>query len=179
MMPQMRSATERLKNTIRDVPDFPKPGVVFKDITPVLQSPHLFRLAITLFSDRYQRKTIDTIVAIDARGFIFASALAYVLGTGVVLVRKKGKLPYKTISSSYDLEYGSNTIEMHVDSIEKGQRVLVIDDVLATGGTMKATFDLVRELGGEIVEAAFFVELTFLNGREKLGPTPIFSAIKY
>jgi adenine phosphoribosyltransferase len=175
----MRSATERLKQSVRDIPDFPKPGIVFKDITPILQDGQLFRLAITLFSDRYQRKTIDQIVAIDARGFLFASALAYVLGTGLSLVRKKGKLPYKTVQASYDLEYGSNTVEMHVDALKKGQRVLIVDDVLATGGTMKAAIDLVQELGAEVVEVAFFAEIAFLEGRRKLGKVPVFSAMQF
>jgi adenine phosphoribosyltransferase len=179
MIPTMRSATERLKKSVRDIPDFPKPGIVFKDITPILQDGQLFRLAITLFSDRYQRKTIDQIVAIDARGFLFASALAYVLGTGISLVRKKGKLPHKTIEASYDLEYGSNTVEMHVDALKKGQRVLIVDDVLATGGTMKAAIDLVEKLEAQVVEVAFFAEINFLEGRKKLGNVPIFSAMQF
>ena len=178
-MATMHSATERLKNAIRDVPDFPKPGIVFKDITPIFQDAQLLRLTISILADRYQRKTVDQIVAIDARGFLLGSALAYVLGTGVSIVRKKGKLPFETISASYDLEYGSNTIEMHVDAIKKGQRVLVIDDVLATGGTMKATVDLVKQLGGEVLETAFLIELGFLKGRGLLEPAPVFSVIKY
>lgn len=176
-MSAFKSTSERLKSAIRDVPDFPKPGVVFKDITPVLKDRQLFRLAISMFNDRYQRRQIDTIVAIDARGFIFGSALAYVLGCGFTMVRKKGKLPYKTLEASYDLEYGNNTIEIHEDAIVRGERVLVIDDVLATGGTMAATLDLTRRLGGEVVEAAFFIELPFLNGRSKLGDIPVFSLI--
>lgn len=175
----MKSAIERLRSTVRDVPDFPKKGIIFKDINPILQNAQLFRLATTLFVERYQRKTIDTIVAIDARGFLFASSIAYCLGTGIALVRKKGKLPYKTVQKSYDLEYGSNTIEMHVDAIQKGQKVVVIDDVLATGGTLAATVDLVKELGGDVIEAAVFIELEFLKGREKLGTTPVFSIIQY
>ncbi|MDD5260696.1 MAG: adenine phosphoribosyltransferase [Methylacidiphilales bacterium] len=175
----MRSATERLKTAIRDVPDFPKPGIVFKDITPVFQDPQLLRLTISILADRYQRKPVDQIVAIDARGFLLGSALAYVLGKGVSIVRKKGKLPHQTISASYDLEYGSNTVEMHVDAIKKGQRVVVIDDVLATGGTMKATLDLVSQLGGHVLETAFFIEIGFLKGRKLLEPTPAFSIIKY
>ena len=178
-MATMHSATERIKASIRDVPDFPKPGIVFKDITPVFQDSQLLRLTISILADRYQRKTVDQIVAIDARGFLLGSALAYVLGTGVSIVRKKGKLPHKTISASYDLEYGSNTIEMHVDAIKKGQRVVVIDDVLATGGTMKATLDLVKELGGVVIETAFLIELGFSNGAKLLAPTPVFPIIKY
>ncbi|NJK91402.1 MAG: adenine phosphoribosyltransferase [Blastochloris sp.] len=179
MIPTMHSATARLKASVRDIPDFPQPGIIFKDITPILQDGQLFRLAITIFSERYQRKNIEQIVAIDARGFLFASALAYVLGIGLSLVRKKGKLPYKTVQTAYDLEYGSNTVEMHIDSIKKGQRVLIVDDVLATGGTMKAAMDLVGQLGGEVVEVAFFAEIEFLQGREKLGKVPVFSAMKF
>jgi len=179
MIPTMKGAAQRLKLAVRDIPDFPKPGIIFKDITPILQDGQLFRLAVTLFSDRYQRKKIDQIVAIDARGFLFASALAYVLGTGISLVRKKGKLPHKTIEASYDLEYGSNTVEMHIDALKKGQRVIIVDDVLATGGTMKAAIDLVQELEAEIIEVAFFAELSFLEGRKKLGKIPVFSAMQF
>jgi adenine phosphoribosyltransferase len=175
----LKSATERLKASIRDVPDFPKPGIVFKDITPILQNGQLFRLAVTLFSERYQRRTIDTIVAIDARGFLFASALAYCLGTGIAIVRKKGKLPYQTIEKSYDLEYGQSTLQIHTDALQKGQRVIIIDDVLATGGTVGATVDLVRKLGAEVLEACFLVELGFLNGREKFPDVPVFSVVQY
>ncbi len=173
------AAIERLRHAVRDVPDFPKPGVVFKDITPILQDAQLFRLTITIFAEHYKRKQVDQLVAIDARGFLLASALAYVLGTGVVIVRKKGKLPWKTIAASYDLEYGSNTIEMHTDAILPGQKVVVIDDVLATGGTMAATLDLIRQLGGEVVEAGFLIELGFLNGRAKLGNTPVHSLMTF
>jgi adenine phosphoribosyltransferase len=178
-MALLKSAIERLKNSIRDVPDFPKEGVVFKDITPILQNAQLFRLAITVLADRYQRKHVDQIVAIDARGFLFASAAAYVLGCGVSIVRKKGKLPYKTLQATYDLEYGSNTMEIHVDAIKPGQNIIIIDDVLATGGTMKAAIDLVQELGGTVTEAAAFVELGFLKGAERIAPVPVFSVVKY
>lgn len=174
-----RSAVERLKGSIRDIPDFPKKGVVFKDITPILQNGQLFRLATTVFVERYQRKTVDAIVAIDARGFLFASTVAYCLGVGMAIVRKKGKLPFTTINKSYDLEYGSNTIEMHSDSITKGQRVIIIDDVLATGGTVNAAVELVQQLGGEVVEAAFLLEIASLGGKEKLSPIPVFSILQY
>jgi adenine phosphoribosyltransferase len=176
---QLNSASLRLKNAIRDIPDFPQPGITFRDITPVIEEGNLFRLAMTMLADRYQRRNIEVVVGIDARGFIFGSALAYLLGTGMVMVRKKGKLPFKTTSVSYDLEYGSNTVEMHVDSIKPKQRVLVIDDVLATGGTMAAACDLIRQSGGEIIEAAFLVELSFLKGAEKIKPTPCYSLIQY
>jgi adenine phosphoribosyltransferase len=175
----LKSATEKLKKAIRDVPDFPKKGIIFKDITPVIQSGQLFRLATTIFTERYQRRSLGAVVAIDARGFLFASTVAYCLGTGIAIVRKKGKLPYKTIEKSYDLEYGKNTLEMHVDSIEKGQKVVIIDDVLATGGTVAATIDLVKQLGGEVVEVAVLVELEFLKGREKFGGIPTFSIVQY
>lgn len=175
----LKSAVERLKNAVRDVPDFPQKGVVFKDITPILQDAQLFRLAVTVMADRYQRRQVDQIVAIDARGFLFASAVAYVLGCGVSIVRKKGKLPYKTVEASYDLEYGSNTVQMHVDAIKLGQQVVIVDDVLATGGTMKAAIGLVEKLGGKVTEAACFIELKFLKGAERIAPVPAFSVIQY
>jgi len=175
----LKSAVERLKNAVRDVPDFPKEGVVFKDITPILQNAQLFRLAVTVMADRYQRRQVDQIVAIDARGFLFASAAAYVLGCGVSIVRKKGKLPYKTVEASYDLEYGSNTVQMHVDAVKPGQQVVIVDDVLATGGTMKAAIGLVEELGGKVSEAACFIELKFLHGAQRIAPVPVFSVIQY
>jgi adenine phosphoribosyltransferase len=174
-----RSSLERLKKEIRDVPDFPKPGVHFKDITPILVDSQLFRLAVTVFLERYQRKTIDKIAAIDARGFVFAGAIAHVLGVGLVLIRKKGKLPYKTISIEYDLEYGQDSLEMHIDSVRNDERVVIIDDVLATGGTAGAAANLVEKAGGKIVELAFLMELTLLNGRDRLGSHPIYSAIQY
>lgn len=157
-----------LKAKIRDIPDFPKPGIIFKDITPILMDHGTFKRVIDAFAERYSTMSIDAIVGIESRGFLFGAPLAYQLGTSHVLVRKKGKLPYKTVETSYDLEYGSATIEMHIDSIKKGDRVVVVDDLLATGGTAAATCDLVRQQGGEVVECAFVVELAFLNGREKL-----------
>jgi adenine phosphoribosyltransferase len=178
-MALLKSAVERLKNSIRDVRDFPKKGVVFKDITPILQDAQLFRLAVTVIADRYQRRQVDQIVAIDARGFLFASAVAYVLGCGVSIVRKKGKLPYKTVEASYDLEYGSSTVQMHVDAIKPGQQVIIIDDVLATGGTMKAAIDLVESLGGKVTEVACLIELKFLHGAQRIAPVPVFSVIQY
>lgn len=175
-----KSATERLKAAIRDIPDFPTPGIGFKDITPLIQDGQLFRLAVTLLTERYQRRTIDSVAAIDARGFLFASAVAYCLGVGIVMIRKKGKLPYKTVSKTYDLEYGKNScLEVHEDAIEKGQKIVIIDDVLATGGTTGAAIDLIQQLGGEVLEASFLIELDFLKGREKLNSTPAFSLVHY
>jgi adenine phosphoribosyltransferase len=175
----LKGTTDRLRAAVRDVPNFPKEGITFKDITPILSDPQLFRLSITLLADRYQRKRIDKVVAIDARGFLFGSALAYVLGTGVSIARKKGKLPWETVEESYELEYAANTIQMHRDSISSGERILIVDDVLATGGTLNATANLIRQLGGEVVEAALLIELEFLKGREICQPTPIYSLLKY
>src|SRR5580700_4215264 len=172
MSTQFKSAMERLKGSIRDVPDFPKKGVIFKDITPILTNGQLFRLAVTIFAERYQRKSVEKIVAIDARGFIFGGALAHYLGVGLAVVRKKGKLPHTSHQADYELEYGQGTLEMHVDSVEKRQRVVIIDDLLATGGTAEAAARLVEKCGGEIVELAFLVELGFLKGRQFLSKYP-------
>ena len=179
MSTSFKSAMDRLKGNIRDVPDFPKPGIIFKDITPILSDGQLFRLAVTIFAERYQRKSVEKIVAIDARGFIFGGALAHYLGIGLAVVRKKGKLPYKSHEAEYALEYGQGILELHVDAVKPQQRVVIIDDLLATGGTAEAAAKLVEKCGGEIVELAFLVELGFLNGREKLAKYPIFSAISY
>jgi len=179
MSTSFKSAMERLKGSIRDVPDFPKKGIVFKDITPILTNGQLFRLAVTIFTERYQRKSVEKIVAIDARGFIFGGALAHHLGVGLAVVRKKGKLPYNSHETEYALEYGTGTLELHVDGVEKHQRVVIIDDLLATGGTAEAAAKLVEKCGGEIIELAFLVELGFLNGRERLAKYPVFSAITY
>ncbi len=179
MTTSFKSAMERLKASIRDVPDFPQPGIVFKDITPILANGQLFRLAVTIFAERYQRKSVEKIVAIDARGFIFGGALAHYLGIGLTVVRKKGKLPFTSHSQDYALEYGQGTLELHIDAVEKNQRVVIIDDLLATGGTAEAAAQLVEKCGGEIVELAFLVELGFLNGRERLARYPVFTAISY
>ena len=179
MSTSFKSAMERLKSNIRDVPDFPKKGIVFKDITPILTDGQLFRLAVTIFAERYQRKSIERIVAIDARGFIFGGALAHYLGVGLSVVRKKGKLPFTCHQTDYELEYGQGTLELHVDGVEKNQRVVIIDDLLATGGTAGAAAELVKLCGGEVVELAFLVELSFLKGRERLIDYPVFSAITY
>ena len=157
-----------LKSFIREIPDWPRKGVNFKDITPLLQDAAAFRQAIDELAKPYLNKKVDLVAAIDARGFLLATAVAYKLGAGVVLARKKGKLPWKTISREYALEYGSNVIEMHEDAIRPGQKVLMIDDVLATGGTMEAAIELVKKLGGEIVGVSFLIELSFLKGKEKL-----------
>lgn len=170
---------EKLKQKIRDVPDFPKPGIVFKDITPLLADVRSFQLVIDTFAKRYAAKAVDSIVAVESRGFIFGSALAYRIDAGFVPVRKKGKLPFKTESVEYALEYGTDRIEMHQDAIHAGSHVLVIDDLLATGGTAKATCDLVEKVGGKVVECAFVIELGFLNGREKLKGHEIYSLIQY
>ncbi len=168
-----------LKKYIRDIPDFPKKGIIFKDITTLLKEAGHFKEAIDILGQRYVGKEIDKIVCVDARGFIFGGALAYKLGCGFVPVRKKGKLPFKTISASYSLEYGRDTIEMHEDAIKEGERILIVDDLLATGGTVGAVIDLVNKLKGQIVEIAFLIELEFLKGREKLKNYPVFSVIKY
>ncbi len=170
---------DKLRDAIRDVPDFPSKGILFKDITPILQDGELFRIAIDTIVDRQKGKKIDAVVGIDARGFIFAGAVAYRLGVGMVPVRKKGKLPWKTVVTSYTLEYGSETSEMHVDSIKKGDKVIIVDDVLATGGTAMAASTLVTQLGGVITEIDFLIELSFLKGRDRLKEFNVFSAVIY
>ena len=169
----------KLKAAVRDVPDFPKPGIVFKDITPVLNDPKLFRAAIDLFAKRHRDKGIRKIAVIDARGFIFGSALAYKLKAGVVPTRKKGKLPFQTFEESYDLEYGSATLAIHVDAFEPGEPVLLVDDLLATGGTAQASARLIERAGGRVAEIDFLVELAFLKGRQKLTGYEIFAPIVY
>ncbi len=173
----MTDAAARLKAALRTVPDFPKPGIQFIDITPVLQDGKLFRLAIETIAGRYRDKALDAIVGIDARGFILGAAVAAALGTGFVPVRKKGKLPYKTLHRSYDLEYGSATVEIHEDAVRPGGRVALVDDLLATGGTAAAAADLLKQLRAEIVEVFFLIELGFLKGRDKLRGLPVASLI--
>lgn len=168
-----------LRDYIRDIPGFPREGIIFHDITPLLQNAKAFEGAINHMAEMLADKKIDSLVGIESRGFIFASALAIKLGTGLVIVRKPGKLPYVTINASYDLEYGSDSLEVHRDAIPDGGRVVLIDDLLATGGTAKAAGDLVRQLGGEIAGYCFLVELTELNGKVKLAPSPVWSVIKY
>ncbi len=168
-----------LEKAIRNVPDFPKPGIQFKDITPILADARLFAASIELLLGAHQPGSIDAIAGIDARGFIFAAAAATRLGVGMIPIRKKGKLPYRTIEASYDLEYGSNTIAVHEDALKPGSRVLLLDDLLATGGTAAAALELLRKLKAEIVEVGFLVELGFLRGREKLVDVPVRSLIVY
>ena len=164
---------------IREVPDFPKPGISFKDITPLLGNPTVFHKVIDEFALRYKLEAIDAVVGIDARGFIFASALAYRLGVGFVPIRKSGKLPFDKYEVTYDLEYGSDTVAIHRDAFSKGSRVLICDDLLATGGTLAASVSLIKKLEGHIVGVAVLIELTELNGREKVPDYDIFSLIKY
>ncbi len=171
---------DELKRIIREVPDYPKPGILFYDITTLLKDAEAFRRVIDLLTERYRDKGINKILGIDSRGFIFAPCVAYNLDAGFIPVRKKGKLPAETISADYDLEYGSNTIEIHKDSLEPGDRVVIIDDLIATGGTAAAAAKLVSELGAELVEMAFMVELSGLKGRERLpAGTEVFSILKY
>ena len=170
---------EKLRAAVRDVPDFPKKGIVFKDITPVLSHPTLFRAAIDLFLERCRGKEIDKIVGIDARGFVFGSAVAYELRVGFVPIRKRGKLPYQTDVVKYSLEYGEAEMEMHIDAVGAGDRVVLVDDLLATGGTAAAAKDLIRKAGGQLLEAQFLIELESLHGRDKLEPTPVTAFLKY
>lgn len=170
--------SETLKRFIRDVPDFPKKGIIFKDITTLLKDGSKFRAAVDTIVNKYKTKHIDAVVSVEARGFIFGSAVAYNLGAGIIPVRKKGKLPYLTYSITYDLEYGTDTLEIHQDAFKKGARILIVDDLLATGGTTRAVVDLVEKIGGEVVGLAFLIELVALKGRAKLKGYPIYSLIK-
>ncbi|MCX6348618.1 MAG: adenine phosphoribosyltransferase [Candidatus Aureabacteria bacterium] len=168
-----------LKKAIRDVPDFPKRGIIFKDITPLISDGKLFKEAIDLLAKPFTRRPPRKVVCVDARGFIFGAALALKFGAGVVPVRKAGKLPHKTKQASFDLEYGSATVEIHEDAICPGERVLIVDDLLATGGTLKAAIDLVKHSGGEIIGICVVIELDFLKGREKIKGLPIHSLIHF
>lgn len=173
------SQYEHLSRAIRDVPDFPKPGILFKDITTLIKDPGLFREVIDIFGSRYEDRQVDKVIGIEARGYLFSSALAYRLGAGLVLIRKPGKLPAETVSVTYDLEYGTDSVEMHKDSLEPGQKVLLVDDLLATGGTAEAACKLIYSLGAEILEVAVLVELDFLEGRKRLKDVDIFSLIHF
>jgi adenine phosphoribosyltransferase len=168
-----------LKDTIRDVPDFPKPGIVFKDITTLLRDPLSFRRAMDLLTVLCGDRPVDRVAAVESRGFIIGGVLAHRLGVGLVPVRKRGKLPSRTIEAVYELEYGSDSLEMHDDALARGERVLIVDDVIATGGTARAAADLVERLGGHVAACVFLVELTFLKGREKLAGHDVLSLIRY
>ena len=171
--------SEELIRHIRDVPDFPKEGIIFKDITPMLQDAKAFQTSVDLLADRYMGEGVDVVVGAEARGFIIASPLAYKLGAGFVLIRKPGKLPWNTESETYELEYGEDALEIHKDAIQPGMKVLIADDLLATGGTAQACVNLVERLGGDVVGMSFFIELSFLNGRDNFGEYPVHSLIQY
>ncbi len=168
-----------LDKFIRDIPDFPKPGIIFKDITPILRDPGAFRHSIAVLAEQAQPTKPDLILGIESRGFLFGGALALQMNLGLIVARKPGKLPYETDQVSYDLEYGSNTLEMHTDAIEPGQRILIVDDLLATGGTAAATAKLVRKQQGIVAGFAFVVELAFLEGRKQLDPDPVSTILTY
>jgi len=175
----MAKEKNTLAGCIRSIPDFPKPGILFRDITTLLKDKKALRKTVQLLADKYRNKKIDAVVAVEARGFILGGAVAARLNAGFIPVRKKGKLPAKTNSATYALEYGTDTLEMHQDALGPGTRVLIIDDLLATGGTVKAVTDLVNQIKGKIAGIAFLIELTDLRGREKLKGYPIYSLIKY
>lgn len=174
----MTELQQRLAATIRDIADFPKPGIIFKDITPILQDAGLFKAVVDAICDRWADDRPDAIAAVDARGFIFGGAVAYQLGCGFIPLRKKGKLPWETVTESYTLEYGSNTIEMHADAVKPGERVLLVDDLLATGGTAVASVKLLRRRGAVVSGFEFLVELCFLNGRARLQDVPVYSLLQ-
>jgi adenine phosphoribosyltransferase len=170
-----------VRNAIRSVPDWPKPGITFRDITPVLQDPRSFRVLVDLFVYRYMRQRLDLVAGIDARGFILGAVLAYELNLGFVPVRKKGKLPFRTVAEEYSLEYGNASVEMHTDAVRTGQRVLLVDDLIATGGTMLAAINLLQRLGANVVEAAAIIDLPDLGGSAKVAATgtPLFTVCQY
>jgi adenine phosphoribosyltransferase len=178
-MPGATKDAGEIRMAIRNVPDFPTPGIQFKDITPVLADARLFASSVDLLTAGLSAGDVDAVVGIDARGFIFASAVALRLEAGFVPVRKKGKLPWKTLEQSYELEYGTNTVALHVDAFQGGCRVLLVDDLLATGGTAGAAASLIAQAGGSIVRASFLVELTFLRGRERLSGFPVHTVVTY
>lgn len=168
-----------LHKFIRDIPDFPKPGIVFKDITPLLSDPKAFAALIDAFAHKYRDANLSQVCGIESRGFIIGAALALRLGVGFIPIRKAGKLPYTTISREYALEYGTDTIEMHKDAVTAGEKVLLVDDLIATGGTAKAAVELLEEAGADVVGIAFAIELGFLKGTEKLDSNKLFSLLKY
>ena len=170
---------KKLEEYVRSIPDFPEPGIIFRDITTVLQDGEGFKLAIDELLKLLEGVDIDVVVGAESRGFIFGAPIAYALGKPFVLVRKKGKLPCETIEKEYELEYGTATLEMHTDALKKGQKVVIVDDLIATGGTIKAAIDLVEQLGGEVVKAVFLIELAGLKGREKLAGYDVDAVITY
>jgi adenine phosphoribosyltransferase len=170
---------DALRRAIRDIPDFPKKGIVFKDITPVLADPHLFREVVDALAARWGKERIGKVVGIESRGFLFAAPLAYAIGAGLAVVRKPGKLPYQTIREIYSLEYGEDALELHVDAVGPGERVLVMDDLLATGGTAEAVGRLLTRQGADLVGYSFVVELSFLNGARRLGPGKVHALVRY
>lgn len=171
--------SQKLKSFIRDIPDYPKEGIIFKDITPLLAHPLAIQSAVDLMAEPFKDMRVDFVAATEARGFLFGPSMATYLDAGFVPVRKPGKLPYETISHSYSLEYGEDTLEIHKDAIFPGARVLLVDDLLATGGTIAATKSLIEEIGGEVIGSAFLIELKFLDGHKALGNTPVHSVIEY
>lgn len=175
----MSTSAEQIKQYIRDIPDFPQPGVLYRDITPLLANPAAFTQVLDALAAQYRDAKVEAVVAVESRGFIFGAPLAYLLGVPFVIARKFGKLPYTTINVAYQLEYGEAVIEMHTDALTPGQRVLIVDDLLATGGTTAATVALVEKLGGDVIGIAFVIELTFLNGRQRLGDHDVFALILY
>lgn len=170
---------DNLAKFIRTIPNYPKPGIMFKDITPLLGNAPVFNAVIEVYANHYKNEDVEVIVGPEARGFIFASALAYRMGAGFAPVRKKGKLPHNTYQVTYDLEYGTDTLTIHQDAFPKGSRILICDDLLATGGTIAATIELIEKLGGDIVGIALLIELPELNGREKIGNIPIYSIFEF
>ncbi len=170
---------KELKDLIKDVPDFPEPGIIFKDITPLLKSPKGLALAVDTIASQYAERSVEVVVGVESRGFIFGTAIACRMGMGFIPIRKPKKLPCETVSATYELEYGTDTVEMHRDAVESGTRVLLVDDLLATGGTIEACCRLIEEVGGEIAACAFVIELDFLKGRDRLGSREIFSLVHY
>ncbi len=175
----LQSTLCRLKEKVRTIPDFPEKGILYRDITPLIGDGQFFRLVMMIFLERYQRRKIDKIAAIDARGFIFAGALAHILGIGLIPIRKKGKLPFQTFETEYASEYGVNTLTIHRDAVKKGEQILILDDVLATGGTAGAAARLVERCGGSLVELGFLLELRELKGKERLCQYPVYSILQF
>ena len=168
-----------LEKSIRNIPDFPKPGILFRDVTTLIQNKEAFKKSIDLLAKKYKGKGFNKVVGVEARGFIFGAAVAHKIGAGFVPVRKKGKLPYKTISTTYELEYGTDTLEIHQDAIISGEKILIIDDLLATGGTVKAVIELVNQLGGKVAGIGFVIELVDLKGKDKFPEYPVYSLVRF